>query len=897
MKFCNRQIIAAPTLFFISIVFVLCLPGRGFAKSQIIVEPDRCEIYVMVNKEFRIVSVGERDRQIRELDNDINELENWLQGAKADLDAGIPFNGMDMAASQANYDQAKEGKDALVDQKKKLEDANAEDRAIRPGLSQADINAQINKWDKEVEDLWNGPAPYMFNCCRVRFLYNYRWREEGDPPTPGYDQVSIHLAHHFRSSVGGFTTAFDVDGFSDDPYDGDMDANFRFYPREGYTIPHEAGHEMGIDDYYREEKQPDGTIVSRDVPGHENDIMNGGGTPVSTGADGVTKVDHINTILTKRHIVCPQPGCCPAPEPPPAPDVPAGHAGDPVGPAIEIGCRGGDVLINIYSPDGRLMEPVEMDGSASGDFVAVLDRGRSIEDAKRMAAEFKGSLLGPDRCRKADDVIKDTPGVDFIDRVLERDVQQGVKPNDPFYLDIETYEKKKKKGQTIIDILPKPEKDSVPGGIYADKKKRVIGDQWGMHAVGFTPLSDPDSAWNLVDFDKENVIVAVIDSGLDLTHPDGPKYLWKNSREVPGNGKDDDGNGYIDDVYGWNFADENSDLTDYKGHGTFVTGIIAARANNSIAIAGINPGARIMVLKTVNKDGKANNLNIYRALRYAADNGARVINVSLAGKGVSKLEQRGIDYAQRKGCVVVIAAGNHSGEVLEYGPPASKGALVISAAEPGGERMWFSNIGANIALTAPGLDVFSLYSRDSQWLGPEYKKKNLCFSQDGTSFAAPYVSGTASLLFAKNPNLTNLEAEDILLDSATDLENPGWDQYTGAGFLNAAKALSSIGKNIMTVRFTGLTLKTDSKGKIESVDVYGLVRGNLAGYKVELGKGKKRPSGWKKVLESTDSTGPDGIICHIDGLEVKYGQDWTIRITAQDKAGNIKTADLWFSTQ
>ncbi|MCA9399610.1 MAG: S8 family serine peptidase, partial [Candidatus Omnitrophica bacterium] len=193
-----------------------------------------------------------------------------------------------------------------------------------------------------------------------------------------------------------------------------------------------------------------------------------------------------------------------------------------------------------------------------------------------------------------------------------------ITPNDPYYL---KQEEKKKKLLGIFGSSKKAEKPVFGLGMKfgtgtmgdgesydsANKKEPTAVDQWGLHAIGYLPKDDPNSAWNLVgnvDINKKNITIAVIDSGLDTTHPDGPTHVWTNKNEIPNNGIDDDHNGYIDDVHGWNFLEENNDLTDYKGHGTFVSGIIAAKANNGIGIAGINPGAEIMPLKVTNEEGE-----------------------------------------------------------------------------------------------------------------------------------------------------------------------------------------------------------------------------------------------------------------------------------------------------
>ena len=533
------------------------------------------------------------------------------------------------------------------------------------------------------------------------------------------------------------------------------------------------------------------------------------------------------------------------------------------------------------------------DGPSVGDSnsVMALDKNIGDKEISGLANRLGEALKRSGDCEKIFDSFIKESGVHITEKVLIRDVQgqEGpIVPNDPFFLDTSTH-----KGAKGVELL-KHKLEKTPGVTLGagEEKGRESTDQWGLHAVGFLPLSHPDSAWNLVNFKDKNVIVAVIDSGLDLSHPDGPQYLWANSGEIPENGVDDDNNGFIDDIHGWNFLNENNDLTDYKGHGTFVTGIIAAKSGNAIAIAGINPGAQIMVLKAANKDGKARSVDIYRALCYAADHGARVINISLGNKGVSALEQEAVDYAYSKGSLIVVAAGNQSQDLAQYGPPALRKVLVISAADPSGKRIWSSNTGANVALTAPGRSIFSLYSKDSEWPGPAAKKADLCYKAEGTSFAAPFVTATASLLLAKNPQLTHEELEDILLDSAVDLEEEGWDQYTGAGFLDAAAALAHPPGPILTARFMSVAINKES-GKISSIDVYGVVRGEGVSYSVDLAKGKKSDQ-WQKVFESQNLPSSSNLLCRIDAQHVSKGTEWSLRLTARDKNGKTKHAKVSF---
>ncbi|MBW2562232.1 MAG: S8 family serine peptidase [Deltaproteobacteria bacterium] len=416
-------------------------------------------------------------------------------------------------------------------------------------------------------------------------------------------------------------------------------------------------------------------------------------------------------------------------------------------------------------------------------------------------------------------------------------------------------------------------------------------DQWGLRAVGFTPLDDPASAWRLEDGTKKNVIVAIIDSGLDMEHPDGPQYVWINPGEVPGNGIDDDENVFIDDVNGWNFVYENNDLTDDNGHGTFVSGIIAANTNNGIGIAGINPGAQIMVLKVVNRDGRCESLNIFRALRYAANHGAKIINISLGAEGMSRLEQLGVNYAHYRGAVVVVAAGNQASDITKHSPAGLRKVFSVSATKMEGKLKQGSNFGPTVALAAPGENIFSLTSKDGKHDGMITPIATTEYHQlSGTSFAAPFVAGVASLMLAKTPELTNFEIEEILLATARDIDAEGWDIYTGAGILDAKGALTQSTEKALVARITEILINREKEDFV-SADVYGTVQGDFESYIVEVGRGKN-PKKWEKVYGPSKEIVSDGHICRIEKDTMEREGDWVVRIKTHDRSGRERLVNI-----
>lgn len=261
----------------------------------------------------------------------------------------------------------------------------------------------------------------------------------------------------------------------------------------------------------------------------------------------------------------------------------------------------------------------------------------------------------------------------------------------------------------------------------------------------------------------DNIIVAVIDSGVWLQHPDFKGVSWINNKEISGNGLDDDNNGYIDDQYGWNFIDNNNDLTTKTSHGTAVAGIIAAQ-HNSIGLAGIAPNVKIMSLISCD-DQACPRKSVTEAIKYAVDNGADIINLSLGGNGyVGYTSDYNfvIDYAFNKGVIIVAAAGNgdiESGEqtgqnldFLKVSPACNDGGdnKVIGV---GADADW-SNYGSCVDIIAPGenIPVLGVPLHDS-----EYSFMN------GTSFSAPMVAAGAALIKSAYPNLKNWEVIDKLI--------------------------------------------------------------------------------------------------------------------------------------
>ncbi|MHC4277680.1 MAG: S8 family serine peptidase [Planctomycetota bacterium] len=264
-------------------------------------------------------------------------------------------------------------------------------------------------------------------------------------------------------------------------------------------------------------------------------------------------------------------------------------------------------------------------------------------------------------------------------------------------------------------IEPNPEraKADAPNDPYFLGKGswgQAFDDQWAIKHVGFT--AERGSAWDIADGTDYPVIVAVIDTGLDWNHKDFDwDRIWLNQYEIPDNGIDDDGNGYVDDIIGWNVAYDNKKPWDEDGHGTFVAGVIGATSNNGIGIAGINRGVKIMVLKALDTFGYSRASFLAEAIFYAANNGARVINISSGGEHLTKVEQEAIDYAHEMGAVIVVAAGNEAANTADKSPIGLRNIIGVATTDDKDKKANFSNWGQEIDIAAPGLDVLSLRAR------------------------------------------------------------------------------------------------------------------------------------------------------------------------------------------
>jgi thermitase len=320
----------------------------------------------------------------------------------------------------------------------------------------------------------------------------------------------------------------------------------------------------------------------------------------------------------------------------------------------------------------------------------------------------------------------------------------------------------------------------------------MLGQLWGMNntaqadsesAVGVAGIDiGAEQAWD-IETGSKNTIVAVIDTGVDYTNPDLAPNMWTNTKELNGTkGVDDDGNGVIDDIYGYNAVTNGGDPKDDHGHGSHCSGTIGAKGDDGKGIVGVNWNTRIMAVKFLDANGSGSLDNALRAIDYATKMGAQVMSNSWGGGGESQTLKEAIERSNKAGAIFVAAAGNDSNN-NDTNPtyPASYAVpniLTVAAIDNKGQIASFSNYGkSSVHVGAPGVNIVS-----STLAGYE--------SWSGTSMATPHVSGIAALVLSHEPKLTNIELKNRIIATAKPISGLRGRVRSG-GLANAYLALTN----------------------------------------------------------------------------------------------------------
>ncbi len=427
-----------------------------------------------------------------------------------------------------------------------------------------------------------------------------------------------------------------------------------------------------------------------------------------------------------------------------------------------------------------------------------------------------------------------------------------------------------------------------------------------------------NDAWEKIN-SSPNIVIAIIDSGIQISHPDLSGNIFFNKNEIPDNGIDDDHNGFIDDVNGWDFVANVPDPSpkfsgDYNesgiSHGTMVAGIIGASGNNDLGVAGVTWKSKIMALKALDDSGSGRMGDVIRAIDYATKNGADIINLSFTGTSYSEGLKEALERAYRAGVIVVAAAGNDQSEnhgvnidktplypACYEGDNGENLVIGVGATDTMDQKAVFSSYGANcIDISAPGVSFFSTATYNP-YVGEEYNQYYTGY-WSGTSMATPLVSGTLALIKEANPNLSRDEITNILLRSTDNINNlnPDYIGRLGVGRLNMFGAVNwakerlndRVGRLVVSPYNADYSSKfkntEDHQNKIQIMTASGKI------YKEFLSDNKKYKEGLK--FASGDVTG-DGI----SDIVVANGYSGQPIVRVFDAKGKLKSQFMAYDSK
>ncbi len=428
----------------------------------------------------------------------------------------------------------------------------------------------------------------------------------------------------------------------------------------------------------------------------------------------------------------------------------------------------------------------------------------------------------------------------------------------------------------------------VQGLLEGEDEDELFAGQWAIEQTKFP------EAWRLASGD--GIVIGVVDTGVDFLHPDLLNQLWINEPEdLNGNGRfepwphdesneeglrgdlngiDEDGNGFADDVIGYDLVDQSirnfgddrvrdANPSDEHGHGTNVSGVIAAERYNGIGIAGAAFNSKIMAIRAFDVTGNAEDDDMAAGIVYGALAGADILNLSFGDIFYSPLLRDAIRFATDLGCIVVASSGNSGGSASHY-PSNFSAAIGVGATTPSDRLAIFSVSGSLVDLVAPGVNVATTE------MGGGFEEVS------GTSFAAPLVSAAAALLLELDATLTPADIRGILMETSDDLGDKGWDTEFGAGRLNALQAVSNLGATNISISFP----RNDESfklGKVPSLPVLGSAATPLfKNFDLAIGRSRD-PVNWTVIEDSRERQLLRDTLGHIDLANLVPGE-YTLRL-------------------
>lgn len=423
-----------------------------------------------------------------------------------------------------------------------------------------------------------------------------------------------------------------------------------------------------------------------------------------------------------------------------------------------------------------------------------------------------------------------------------------------------------------------------------DQPGSTYPDQYGPKKI------HASEAWD-VEQGENSILIAVVDTGVDWHHADLQNQIWVNPGEdlnyngiideTDINGIDDDQNGFIDDLRGWDFGENgltgDNNPTDSFGHGTHIAGIIAAQTNNAQGVAGLCRGCKIMPVKIDGEEGMTGDV-IAAAMMYAADNGADVINASWGGPRMDVIDEA-VNYAARRGVVQVFAAGNE-GSDAQYVSPRTEDMIVVAASDYNDQITPWSNNGAWVDVAAPGLNILSTRAAGFDMYGDGLHIVNTnYYYASGTSFSTPQVAGLAGLILSQHPEFTTEEVRQVLRSSSQDVAVAGWDKNAGYGRIDAQAALAIEHPCVAKIINPG---NYQSLGQADSpvTDITGTANcQDFDHYKLDYGTGFS-PGSWTNIIDSTTSV-TDGNLQANFNISTLAPEHYTFRLRVWDQSGAV----------